>query len=184
VEVGSGYNPRPGYLHVDVRSGLPDLDVVAPADQLPFPDDWADEILAVHMIEHVPAGALPEVLAGWRRQLRPGGRLMLHTPNGASLGTALVRGDVPPEVAWAVQSAIFGYDRAPWDASSPEAVGLSPDHKLLFTPSLLQHALESAGFVGVKDVSGQDTHCQHSSDWQAYVPGLCLEMSASAPTAP
>lgn len=179
VEVGSGFNPRPGYIHVDVVPGLPDLHVVAPADRLPFADGWCDEILAVHMIEHVPGGALRNVLATWYRQLAPGGLLTLHTPNGTALAAVLARGDeVPVEHVWAAQSAIYGYNRAPWDANNPDALGFEPDHKLLFTFPLLSHVLTDAGFIEVADVSGADPHCHHTSDWMPYVPGLCLEVRA------
>jgi len=179
VEVGSGFNPRPGYIHVDVVPGLPDLHLVARADRLPFADGWCDEILAVHMIEHVPAGALRTVLATWHRQLAPGGVLTLHTPNGTALASVLARSDeVPVEHIWAVQSAVYGYNRAPWDANSPDAVGMEPDHKLLFTFPLLSRVLTEAGFTDVADISGSDPHCHHTRDWAPYVPGLCLEVRA------
>lgn len=179
VEIGSGFSPRPGYLHVDARAGLPDLDLVARGDQLPLPAGWADEVLAVHMVEHVPAAQLPGVLRSWRRVLRPGGRLVLHTPNGTALARALLEGG--PRVRWAVQAAIYGYDRAPWDAASAEALGDRPDHRLLLDRDLAVAELEAAGFVDVEDVSGQDPACHHSRDWADWVPGLCLEVQAFAP---
>lgn len=179
MEVGSGFNPRPGYIHVDVVPGLPDLHVVARADRLPFADGWCDEILAVHMIEHVPGGALRAVLATWYRQLAPGGVLTLHTPNGTALASLLARSDeVPPEHVWAAQSAVYGYNRAPWDANSSDALGFEPDHKLLFTYPMLSQVLSDAGFSDVADISGSDPHCHHTSDWAPYVPGLCLEVRA------
>lgn len=181
IEIGSGFSPRPGYLHVDALAGLPDLDLVARGDQLPVPAGWADEILAVHMIEHVAAAHLPGVLRSWHRALRPGGRLVLHTPNGTALARALLEGR--PKVRWAVQAALYGYNRAPWDATSAEALGDAPDHRLLLDVGLASAELEAAGFVDVEDVSGSDADCHHSSDWADWVPGLCLEISARVPTA-
>lgn len=177
VEVGSGFSPRPGYLHVDAVPGLPDLDLVA-TDELPLPDDWADEVLAVHMLEHVPAGRVPGVLAGWRRVLRPGGRLVLHTPNGTALARAYLEGGLAAR--WPVLAAVYGYDRAPWDATGPGQLGTAPDHRMLFDYPLLEQLLTEAGFTGVADVSGQDEHCHHTRDWAPYVPDLCLEVSALA----
>ena len=177
IEVGSGFSPRPGYLHVDAVPGLPDLDLVA-RDALPLPDDWADEVLAVHMIEHVPAGRLLDVLRGWRRVLRPGGRLVLHTPNGTALARAYLDGGLAAR--WPVLAAMYGYDRAPWDATSAGALGVEPDHRMLFDFPLLEQLLTEAGFSGVTDVSGQDEHCHHTRDWAPYVPGLCLEVTATA----
>jgi SAM-dependent methyltransferase len=179
IEIGSGFSPRAGYLHVDAVAGLPDLDLVARGDQLPLPEGWADEILAVHMIEHVPAGALSDVLRSWRRVLRPGGRLTLHTPNGTALTRAYLEGG--PEVRWAVLAAMYGYNRAPWDATSAGALGDEPDHRLLFDRELAAAELEAAGFVDVRDVSGQDPECHHTRDWADWVPDLCLEITASVP---
>ena len=177
IEVGSGFSPRPGYLHVDAVPGLPDLDLVA-RDALPLPDDWADEVLAVHMLEHVPAGRLLDVLRGWRRVLRPGGRVVLHTPNGTALARAYLDGGLAAR--WPVLAAMYGYDRAPWDATSAGALGVEPDHRMLFDFPLLEQLLTEAGFSGIADVSGQDEHCHHTRDWAEWVPGLCLEVSATA----
>lgn len=44
IEIGRGSSPQPGYLHVDVNPWAPHVEVVANAWQLPFSDDWADEI--------------------------------------------------------------------------------------------------------------------------------------------
>lgn len=179
IEIGSGFSPRPGYLHVDAVAGLPDLDLVARGDELPLPAGWADEILAVHMIEHVPAAALPGVLRSWHRALRPGGRLVLHTPNGTALARAFLEGG--PRVRWAVQAAMYGYNRAPWDATSAEALGHEADHRLLLDLELATSELEAAGFVDVEDVSGRDPDCHHTRDWTDWVPGLCLEVAARVP---
>jgi hypothetical protein len=133
VEVGSGFSPRPGYVHVDTRPGLPHLDLVAPGDVIPLPAGWADELLAVHMVEHVPAGALEGTLRHWHALLRPGGVLTLHTPNATALGRLLADPATPTQRLWPVLAALYGYDRAPWDATSPGRLGLAPDHKLVFT---------------------------------------------------
>ena len=181
IEIGSGFSPRPGYLHVDAVPGLPDLHLVARGDRLPLPADWADEILAVHMIEHVPAAHLSGVLRSWLRILRPGGRLVLHTPNGTALARAYLDGG--PDVRWPVLAAMYGYNRAPWDAKTAGALGDEPDHKLLFDADLAVAELTAAGFVDVQDVSGQDPSCHHTRDWTDWVPGLCLEIQAVAPQA-
>jgi SAM-dependent methyltransferase len=45
-------------------------------------------ILAAHVAEHLPVGALIELFAEARRVLRPGGFLMLETPNAESLAVS------------------------------------------------------------------------------------------------
>ncbi|HEX4822162.1 MAG TPA: hypothetical protein VFV00_18295 [Acidimicrobiales bacterium] len=184
VEIGAGFSGRPGYIHVDLLPFTDDIDIVASGDDLPIPERWADEILTVHMIEHVPPPRLMATLQHWYSRLRPGASLVLHTPNGAALGQAMATagnetGD--DERYWAVMSAVYGYGHHPADMTSPAALEGAADHKLVFTSPLLRRLLTDAGFVDVEDVSGQDAFCHHTRDWSPYVDGLCLEVRARRP---
>lgn len=49
------------------------------AAALPFPDERFDLVTLLDVIEHVPDGEEPRVLAEARRVLRPGGRLVIST---------------------------------------------------------------------------------------------------------
>ena len=184
VEIGSGFSGRPGYVHVDLLPFTDDIDVLASGDELPFPEEWADEILTVHMIEHVPPPKLTATLHHWYDRLRPGGELVIHTPNGAALGQAMAaagEASAPDDRYWAVMSAVFGYGHHPEKMTSPASLTGAADHKLVFTTPLLCSLLRDAGFVDVEDVSGTDAHCHHTRDWSPYVEGLCLEVRARRP---
>jgi SAM-dependent methyltransferase len=175
IEIGSGHRPRPGYIHVDYDATLPDLQILARADRLPIPSDWAAEIVAVHVLEHVSAQRLAFAIAEWRRVLRPGGALEVHVPNGLSVSRMLAE-TTELDQFWRLQNAIFGYWAGPAD-TNPATFPGSPDHKLLFTPAMLEKILSNAGFVRVENVSGSLV-CEHQSAWSSTVPGLCLEVSA------
>lgn len=45
------------------------------------PDDSYDGIVSVHVVEHLEDALLHDVLSGWRRVLRPGGRVLVVTPD-------------------------------------------------------------------------------------------------------
>ena len=64
------------YVGVDVHAGE-HVDVVGPADELPFEDGRFDVVVATQMLEHVPDPA--RVLREAHRVLRPGGVLLLST---------------------------------------------------------------------------------------------------------
>jgi len=94
IEIGPGsggykFNPfvKPGIgvVYVDINPPNPGTDIgnalwiVADAHRLPFRDDVADRIYAIHVIEHLedPKQFLRECY----RVLRRGGMVMLVTPN-------------------------------------------------------------------------------------------------------
>lgn len=178
IEVGSGQTPRPGYIHVDVDPDSRALDLRVSGNSLPIPSGWTDELLSVHMIEHVPPPTLRATLREWFRVLRAGGTVRIHTPNGEALGRALAESASGERNRfWAVQSAIYGYGPGPEESTSPERLGDRGDHRTVFTFPVLRRLLEEAGFSQVQDVSGEDP-CYHSVAWEPYVPGLCLEVRA------
>jgi SAM-dependent methyltransferase len=65
--------------------GLTGTLVAASAERLPWADDQFDAVVADSLVEHLddPAQALRE----WVRVLRPGGRLIVWSPNRYTLGT-------------------------------------------------------------------------------------------------
>lgn len=80
VRLGVGVDISLNGLNVARAAGLARL-VAARAETLPFVDGVFDAVLAQHLIEHLDSPS--RALAEWRRVLRPGGRLLLVTPNAA-----------------------------------------------------------------------------------------------------
>jgi SAM-dependent methyltransferase len=75
VEIGSGEKPHPDYeIHVDMLA-LPDVEVRAGVDRLPFATDSVTALRANHVLEHQSYELIGETLREWARVLAPGGRL-------------------------------------------------------------------------------------------------------------
>jgi SAM-dependent methyltransferase len=84
LNLGCGDKILPGYINVDVAAvrGGQKPDVLCDLRRLgPFADGCADEVLAVHVIEHFWRWEVVEILRDWARVLRPGGRMIVECPN-------------------------------------------------------------------------------------------------------
>lgn len=81
--LGSGAKRRPGAVHADIRSNCAP-DVVCDLGRTPWPfrDDAFDEIVAEHILEHLPD--LPAALREVHRVGRPGARVRIVTPHFSS----------------------------------------------------------------------------------------------------
>lgn len=87
LNLGSGQTDI-GSVTVDVdRNHIPH--VVADARFLPFKPGVFDQVIFADTIEHVPAGSEERALSEIRDVLRPGGWLILSTPNGRLAYTLL-----------------------------------------------------------------------------------------------
>ena len=80
LNVGCGGRRIVGYTGVDAVE-RPAADVVAPANKLPFEDQSAEEVMAIHVVEHILPWEVPETLNEWFRVLKPGGKLVLEMPD-------------------------------------------------------------------------------------------------------
>ncbi len=86
-----------------------------------YPSDYFDAVIMNHVLEHI--GNPHEILKECFRVLRPGGRIVITTPNAASLG-----------------HRVFG---TAWRGIE------APRHLFIFTPGSLHMLLDSIGFESI-----------------------------------
>ena len=177
IEIGSGDFPSPGYVHVDANRWARHVEHVSPASRLPFPDGTAEELLAVHILEHVHASDLLPTLREWRRVLRPGGFAQIHVPDAATVFAAYL--DSPPEAKWTVMIPIFGMTSHA-RLGRPDALDLERHHVIYDFP-LLERVLLDAGFDRVEDFSAEVTD-RHIEGWRdlQLIPRISLVVRAYA----
>jgi SAM-dependent methyltransferase len=176
VEIGSGFRPQPGYFHIDTDSLAPHVEAFAPAWNLPLPNDWADEILAIHVLEHVHPRRLQQTLSEWHRVLRPGGCVRIHVPDSRALMEAFLQaGDSAQK--WPLIGAILGMYASP-AVSAPEQLEANADHQVLFDAPLLIDLLRASGFSEVADRT-QDMADVHTAGWESLIPRISLVLVAT-----
>ena len=92
INLGSGLTHFPGksWINCD-RHGFPD--VKCDAYPLPFETDYADEVWAIHLLEHLHRGEAGQALYEWFRVLKPGGKLVIEVPCLDKIAQLIVNGE-------------------------------------------------------------------------------------------
>lgn len=132
-DLGCGDACHPGCVGID-RRPTPDNTLVACVEQLPLRDNCADEIVAFDILEHFPRHRTRQVLAEWRRVMKPEALLRLRVPNLAYLALLLPRDPV------SVIENIYGGHRYGPD-------GAWDRHEWGWTPETIEQDLRVSGFA-------------------------------------
>ena len=83
LHIGCGSRLFDEYINIDgdYMSGTPGVvihDITVP---FPLPDNSVDEILSVHVIEHIMRDRVPGIMQEWLRILKPGGFVAVEWPD-------------------------------------------------------------------------------------------------------
>ena len=135
LHLGSGDKFWPGFLNCDAYA---DADVVTDCTKLPFDADYADEIQAIHFVEHVPRMDVDNMLMDWHRVLKPGGKLVIEVPCLNKMAQRIVEGEKN------IRFTTLGIFRDPRDAKP----GMM--HAWAYTKNELGSILEQCGFAGIE----------------------------------
>lgn len=132
LNIGSGYNYLPGWVNLDSDPACRP-DVQAQAHDLPFGPGAAEEIRALHLVEHLGFFKTAYFLAECWRVLAPGGRLALELPDIEGAFRAFLAGDA------AAREAALGW------VYGAETAGMG--HVYCPPKELLLRQLGEAGFA-------------------------------------
>jgi SAM-dependent methyltransferase len=113
-------------------------------DLTPIPSSIADEVLAVHVIEHFYQWEVDSILREWTRVLKPGGTLVVECPNLESAAREFLLN--------ADEAALGGVEgqRSMWVFyGDPRWRDPLMIHRWGYTPNSLIRALENVGLVEV-----------------------------------
>lgn len=149
LEVGSGQYPEPGYVHLDIQR-TKDLDILADVRSMPIPNNFvSQEIRAVHIMEHFchpvhsslgirrKIGTTVEVLQELYRVLKPGGRLLIVTPDFEKITSSASAHKIP---LWYLQRWCVGGHLNEFDV-----------HHWLWTKENAKEWFSQVGFSQLRD---------------------------------
>lgn len=93
LHLGCGSRLFDGYINVDGHylTGTPGVIIHDITQPLPLMDQCVDEILSVHVIEHILRDQVPVMFADWLRVLKPGGFVAVEWPDFLKMCEAVVR---------------------------------------------------------------------------------------------
>jgi len=142
LHLGCGNLHAEGWLNVDIRWAR-NVDVVDDIRTLGrFPEGWADEVYACHVLEHFDFVETDRVLRRWTRVLRPGGTLRISVPDldriTAIYQKNLAHFHTPGHLPWT--GLIYGGQDNPYD-----------HHKNGFNFTSLKHQLEGLGYGEIEE---------------------------------
>lgn len=142
LNLGCGGLTYPDYVNIDLYSNQ--ADVKMDVRHLEYPDNYADEIAAYHVFEHLSPYEARNILAEWLRVLKPNGKLVMELPDIAAMCAAF--GSATKDEKYRLLNCIYG--------------STQPDHPHLFGwyPEILIDHIKDVGFVHISTPPIKLTH--------------------------
>lgn len=169
LDIGSGRTPTRGHDTLDKdTSANPTYSFDLTKPDWPIPDGLYDEVLLIHVLEHIPISKAGLVLRRIAKVMKPGGTLRVHVPNGPLIAKAYLE---QPKQLFKIQMAIYGAESETDPAFA---------HKILYDFPMLRTTLISSGFLNPEDVTDQyEDH--HDPHWMWMGGRLSLKARAKRP---
>lgn len=163
--MGCGHERLEGYIGIDQSGDA--ADVKQDINTMTLPDECADEIRAVHFIEHLPQHRAPRVLESWFKALKPAGQLVLELPDFEALCRDYL--EQTPEERFTTKMCIYGayVDHI---STETELKGTESPHLWGFSPGELEELVKSLGFINITTGPAVSAH-----------PGKNFKLTATKP---
>lgn len=152
IHLGCGEQYLEGYINIDFPATEHQIQTITAAEifsditELVFPPDSLDEIRLHHVFEHFNRVTALGLLVRWHDWLKPGGRLMIETPDIEGSSKILLS-DLPWQIKAATIRHLAGDQADSW--------AYHVDHWL---PERFQRTLSALGFTNIQTTSSNWPH--------------------------
>lgn len=136
LHLGCGKKKLEGWINCDLHDSDMDMDI----RKLPFEDNSAEEIMAIHVCEHFYVHDILDVLREWHRVLKPGGMIALELPCLDKVIAHFLNGSPANMTLW----PLYGDPHTHKD-------GEPALHKWCWSMISFHRLLEQAGFTEIKE---------------------------------
>lgn len=153
LNFGSGGVDIPGFVSIDkydkraaIQLDIFDIDI--------FPDNSVDEIISIHLIEHLNIHRIMEIFKKWNSILKPGGKLTLEMPDFEETAKQFIAAKT-----WREKEALMNTVYAPVNTTSEgKPSDVISYHVWGYWPEFLENHLNWAGFIDIKFMPEQFPH--------------------------
>jgi glycosyltransferase involved in cell wall biosynthesis len=150
LHLACGSDIQTGYINTDLypAQGVK-VDAVIDASKVPYNDNSIDTVRALHVIEHFHFHDAVKVLKEWYRILKPGGKLIIETPDFLASCKRFIE---DPSMRIALYGHFYAY---PWEPGQT--------HYFLFTEEQLVCHLGWAGFKNMRRIMPISNYVSNST---------------------
>lgn len=149
LNIGCGSRVLDGWINIDLVSRettkkvKKEPDVISDIRKIPLEDDYADEAMAIHVLEHFHPWEVTPLMKEWIRLLKPGGKLVIEVPDIEKVAAYIVSGIRKPSyTTW----PLYG---------DPSYMDPLMCHKWGYTVDSLKELMKSVGLVNVAREAAQ-----------------------------
>lgn len=142
LNLGSGGIEYPGYLSVDLHDRR--ATIIMDATKLDFEENSVAEIMASHLFEHLNPYHCLDILKGWFRVLKPGGKLVMEMPDIEQLCKRFINANTGER--YGILNAVYGSVNTTGEGDQSN---ITSPHLFGWWPQSIGDMLYGAGFVDI-----------------------------------
>jgi len=182
LELGSGGNPQPGYVHLDIRPDSPHVEIFHDLQEpLPLPDCSVEKILANHCLEHITWRKIRRLVQECYRVLLPGGKIFIRTPDLEFIVQGYLNNRTTPEhpLDEAFIREQFGEVTASWWAILKLFSGQDYPanfHYACYDFKTLKEIFQQCGFIKIERIREQPVYFPGEIQLRAFKPAAGKEL--------